>query len=461
MTESRQSYIDQYAEYAMEQMRRYGIPASVTLAQGIIESADGKSMLARNANNHFGVKGEFNGQYMRADDDKPNEKFKKYDNVGQSYEDHSKVLMADRYQKYTKGLSPDDYKGWAAGIKAGGYATGKNYVNTIVSVIEGANLQKYDQMVMQEMRAQGKSFVTAQNPLTVASGKGESNANTIQVAESAPGTKYSFPLKRDEFMLVTSPFGMRNDPINKGQKLGVSGNTGTRTTGEHLHFQVKTIAADGTARDIDPAAYLAEIAQKGNIQVQALRNGKDLIAQYKIDGSQGIGTDNSNIIDTSMSPDDWMKKLLSSEDSGVGLGNCADPVIDMAVTMFTSLMALAVQIDNKSEEDKMQAATDAAINKTIDLTSLLANLKVCNIMLNDGKPLLQVNNGTVSFTHELTNAELTRIQQALGNANLSDAEKQRSIASVINGIVVSQQMSQNYQQGVEAQQSQQEAMQRK
>ena len=120
-----------------------------------------------------------------------------------------------------------------------------------------------------------------------------------------------------------------------------------------------------------------------------------------------------------------------------------------------------ISFHNKSEEDKMQAATDAAINRTIDLTSLLPNLKVCNIMLNDGKPLLQVNNGTVSFTHELTNAELTRIQQALGNANLSDAEKQRSIASVINGIVVSQQMSQNYQQGVEAQQSQQESMQRK
>lgn len=94
----------------MEQMRRYGIPASVTLAQGIIESADGRSMLSRTANNHFGVKGEFNGQFVRADDDKPNEKFKKYDNVGQSYEDHSKVLMGDRYQKYTKNLSPDDYK---------------------------------------------------------------------------------------------------------------------------------------------------------------------------------------------------------------------------------------------------------------------------------------------------------------------------------------------------------------
>ena len=111
MTASRQKYIEEHAAEAMEQMRRYGIPASITLAQGIIESAEGKSMLSRTANNHFGVKGEFNGQFVRADDDKPNEKFKKYDNVGQSYEDHSKVLMADRYQKYTRNLSADDYKG--------------------------------------------------------------------------------------------------------------------------------------------------------------------------------------------------------------------------------------------------------------------------------------------------------------------------------------------------------------
>ena len=502
MTPSRQQYIEQYAEYAMEQMRRYGIPASITLAQGIIESAEGKSMLSRTANNHFGVKGDFNGQYVRADDDKPNEKFKKYDNVGQSYEDHSKVLMGDRYQKYTGNLSPDDYKGWAAGIKAGGYATAKNYVSTLVGVIEGANLQKYDQMVI----------------------------------EQAKREVYSLPLKREEFMLVTSPFGNRRDPmdhsktqfhkgidiscknetllatenngkvvgvnhnantgggksvtieynrgdgskyqatymhmssidvnvgdtVNAGQKIGVSGNTGTRTTGPHLHFEVSTIACDGTKRNIDPAAYIAEISQKGGLSQQLLHNGKDLLASYKAANpvAQETATAQQQI-DTNMSPDEWMKKLLSSEDSGVGLGNSGDPIMEMTITMFSSLMALAVQIDNKSEEQKMQTATDAAVSKSVDLTSMLPNLKECRIMLNDGKPLLQVNNGTVKFSHELTNAEMTRIQQALGNTNLSDVEKQRTIASVINGIVMSQQVSQNYQQGMETQQSQQEAVQRK
>ena len=532
MTASRQAYIDKYAEYAMEQMRRYGIPASVTLAQGIIESAEGKSMLSRTANNHFGVKGEFNGQYVRADDDKPNEKFKKYDNVGQSYEDHSKVLMGDRYQKYTRNLSPDDYKGWAAGIKAGGYATSKNYVGTIVGVIEGANLQKYDQMVIEQAKREGKKIGTTD----YRNGAVSATPAPAVTEKPTPNGLYSLPLKREEFMLVTSPFGNRRDPmnhsktqfhkgidiscknetllatenngkvvgvnhnantgggksvtieynredgskyqttymhmssidvnvgdtVNAGQKIGVSGNTGTRTTGPHLHFEVKTVAADGTKRNIDPAAYIAEISQKGGLSQQLLHNGKDLLASYKAANPLVPETATAQQqIDTNMSPDDWMKKLLSSEDSGVGLGNSADPIMEMAITMFTSLMALAVQIDNKSEEQKMQAATDAAISKIVDLTSIFPNLKECSIMLNDGKPLLQVNNGTVNFSHELTNAEMTRIQQALGNANLSDAEKQRTIASVINGIVVSQQMSQNYQQGVETQQSQLEAVQRK
>ena len=532
MTASRQAYIDKYAEYAMEQMRRYGIPASVTLAQGIIESAEGKSMLSRTANNHFGVKGEFNGQYVRADDDKPNEKFKKYDNVGQSYEDHSKVLMGDRYQKYTRNLSPDDYKGWAAGIKAGGYATAKNYVGTIVGVIEGANLQKYDQMVIEQAKREGKKIGTTD----YRNGAVSATPAPAVTEKPTPNGLYSLPLKREEFMLVTSPFGNRRDPmnhsktqfhkgidiscknetllatenngkvvgvnhnantgggksvtieynredgskyqttymhmssidvnvgdtVNAGQKIGVSGNTGTRTTGPHLHFEVKTVASDGTKRNIDPAAYIAEISQKGGLSQQLLHNGKDLLASYKAVNPVAQETVTAQQqIDTNMSPDEWMKKLLSSEDSGVGLGNSADPIMEMAITMFTSLMALAVQIDNKSEEQKMQAATDAAVSKTVDLTSMLPGFKECSILLNNGKPILQVDNDTVNFSHELTNAELTRIQQALGNANLSDAEKQRTIASVINGIVVSQQMQQNYQQGVEAQQSQQEAVQRK
>ena len=100
----------------------------------------------------------------------------------------------------------------------------------------------------------------------------------------------------------------------------VSGNTGTRTTGEHLHFGVKSVSADGSKRDMDPAAYLAEIGQKGNIKLQALHNGNDLLAKYKSNAPQ----------EQKVSSEDWMKKILSSEDSGVGISGTNDPILDMA-----------------------------------------------------------------------------------------------------------------------------------
>ena len=262
--------------------------------------------------------------------------------------------------------------------------------------------QKYDQMVMKEMKSQGKSFGTETNPRQ----QREQNSQKTSVSNPVENEKYSYPLKRNEFMLVTSPFGMRKDPlnpantqmhkgidiqakhdnvlatedkgkvtrvnnnpntagglsvtveynrndgskyqctymhlssiavkagdnVNAGQRLGVTGNTGTRTTGEHLHFGVKSISADGKARDIDPAAYLAEISQKGNIQLQTLHNGKDINAQYKISNPASQG-----------------------------------------------------------EEEKMQTVTDSVVSKSIDLSSLLPSYKACSVNIQDGKPYLHVD----------------------------------------------------------------------
>ena len=184
--------------------------------------------------------------------------------------------------------------------------------------------------------------------------------------------------------------------MNAGQQIGVSGNTGTRTTGPHLHFGVKQIAEDGTSRDIDPTAYLAEIAEKGNIRLTAMHDGQNLLAKYK------SGNPDSPEIDTSLSPEDWMKKLLSSEDSGIGMGGYGqDPVMEMAMTLFTSLMALAVQIDNRTEEEKMAAATAAATDRRIDLTSLVQGMRECTFMVKEGEnPVLSVDTGTSRGTAE-------------------------------------------------------------
>ena len=535
---SRQQYIDQYAEYAMEQMRRYGIPASVTLAQGIIESANGKSTLAETANNHFGVKGTFNGAYVVANDDKPNEKFKKYDNVGQSYEDHSKVLMASRYQKYVSSLSPYDYKGWAAGIKKGGYATDSNYVSTIVGVIEGNNLQKYDQMVMEQMKREGQQFGVASNPLSAAS---QGNPSTLSTSLKRTGFdlaqgQYSMPVSRDVFMLVTSPYGPRKDPmdrtktqihhgidiktnsdavlatenngtivavnhntntgsgksvtveysradgsatrvqymhlsqinvqkgdsVNAGQKLGVSGNTGTRTTGEHLHLGIINVSTDGKQQWVNPAAYLSEINQKGNLQKQAQYNGKDLLAQYQAGGSTTMPSQSQE----QASPDDWMSRLMSSDDAALGYGQTGSNgndggLLDSIMKMFMTMLMLTMQMENKTQEEKVQMVTDALVNKRIDLSGFTPNLQSSALTIKqDGTAVLTTDDGKQQYSHELTTAEQTRLSQIL-NSDADNATKQQRIGTMVYTITFAQQASQNYEQIATQQQSQEQTIQRK
>ncbi|MBR5836211.1 MAG: glucosaminidase domain-containing protein [Bacteroidales bacterium] len=512
-------YAEKYAAYAMEQMRRYGIPASVTLAQGILESSNGQSQLARMENNHFGIKATGawladGGKYGLYTDDKPNEKFCSYDNVGESYEHHSKFLKENkRYSECFK-LSPDDYKGWTKGLEKAGYATGRSYATNLQKIIEVNGLDKYDRMVMEEMRSQGKEFGVN---------------NTMEETKTKDDVKYSFPVNRKEFMLVTSPFGMRQDPmdttqqqmhkgidiqtkheavlatedngkviavnqnantsggksvtveyqrednskiqvsylhleavdvkvgdtVEAGQKLGMSGNTGTRTTGEHLHFGVKMIAADETARNMDPAAYLSDIAINGNIKLQALHNGDDLLAKYQV-----AKKTESKAIDMSLSPDAWMKKLLSSEDSGIGLG--ADPIVELVTTMFTSLMALAMQIDGQQEsrEKQMQQATEACLKRQVDLSSLVPSMKHCVLNVQDnGKLSLDMDDGKERFTHELSPAETNRLQRTLGDSTLSETEKKQRVTSLVNNIMLSRQVSRNFEQGVNAGLSQNENIQ--
>ena len=139
------TYIDQYKEMAVDQMKRYRIPASITLAQGLLESNAGRSTLATQANNHFGIKvgGSWTGPYVLRNDDAPNEKFRKYRSAAESYEDHSKFLQGKRYQGLFQ-LSQTDYKGWAHGLKAAGYATNPQYAYSLISIIERFNLAQFD-----------------------------------------------------------------------------------------------------------------------------------------------------------------------------------------------------------------------------------------------------------------------------------------------------------------------------
>lgn len=139
------TYIDTYKDWAIEQMQQYRIPASITLAQGLLESNAGRSRLATKANNHFGIKvgGSWTGPYVVQSDDRPNDRFRKYKSARESYIDHSKFLQQRRYQSLYN-LRPTDYKGWARGLKAAGYATNPNYADALIRVIEMYSLHQFD-----------------------------------------------------------------------------------------------------------------------------------------------------------------------------------------------------------------------------------------------------------------------------------------------------------------------------
>jgi LysM repeat protein len=140
------AYIDEFKAVAIEEMNGYGIPASITLAQGIIESGSGNSSLARFANNHFGIKctSDWKGKGYFKDDDKANDCFRVYKDARESFKDHSEFLKRKRYS-FLFELDKNDYKSWARGLKQAGYATNPKYPDILINIIDKYQLYQYDQ----------------------------------------------------------------------------------------------------------------------------------------------------------------------------------------------------------------------------------------------------------------------------------------------------------------------------
>jgi LysM repeat protein len=145
---SRQEYIETYKDIAVREMLEFNIPASITLAQGILESGDGNSPLAKYAKNHFGIKCHkgWDGPTFIQDDDEKNECFRKYSDVEESYRDHSLFLKGRKWYAELFDLKVSDYKGWAYGLKKAGYATHPKYAEMLIELIEKNELYKYDKI---------------------------------------------------------------------------------------------------------------------------------------------------------------------------------------------------------------------------------------------------------------------------------------------------------------------------
>lgn len=153
------AYIEKYKDIAVEKMIQYNIPASITLAQGILESGNGRSELTRKANNHFGIKCHkgWKGKKVYHDDDKRNECFRKYDNPVGSFNDHSLFLTSRSRYASLFDLREDNYKAWARGLKKAGYATDRKYPHKLIGLIEDYHLHGYDKIVLKAKK--GKWYV--------------------------------------------------------------------------------------------------------------------------------------------------------------------------------------------------------------------------------------------------------------------------------------------------------------
>ena len=153
-------YIQNFAKYAVEEMELYKIPASIKLAQGILETGGGQSRLAREGKNHFGIKCKENwtGKTMKHTDDAPNECFRVYDDPRESYRDHSLFLTTRKYYVGLFKLDIKDYKGWAYGLKKAGYATNPKYAQILINRIEKYRLHEFDNIKSHEVSAKLKEL---------------------------------------------------------------------------------------------------------------------------------------------------------------------------------------------------------------------------------------------------------------------------------------------------------------
>ncbi len=186
-----EDYINLYSGAAMQSMRTYGIPASIKLAQGILESGSGNGTLCRTANNHFGIKckEEWTGETVSHTDDAPNECFRKYTTAIESYNDHSEFLANRVYYKNLFTLDKKDYTAWAKGLKKAGYATDPRYPQKLISIIERYKLYEYDQKVL----GSDYQFVANKTEEVVATNYGaQAQTYTVQAGDTLYGICQKF-----------------------------------------------------------------------------------------------------------------------------------------------------------------------------------------------------------------------------------------------------------------------------
>ncbi|HEU4790773.1 MAG TPA: glucosaminidase domain-containing protein [Flavobacterium sp.] len=212
--EATRAYISQYSGVAMSNMKTYGIPASIILAQGILESGAGKGDLAMTANNHFGIKchSDWTGDKVYKDDDSANECFRKYNQASESYQDHAMVLTGKKRYANLFTLPKGDYKAWAKGLKDAGYATDPRYPEKLISYIESYNLSQYDAKVLGKEMAKEEAKVLLEDNF----GSDEASLYEIQKGDTFYSVSKKFNLTVEELKQKNN---LTENTLSIGQKL--------------------------------------------------------------------------------------------------------------------------------------------------------------------------------------------------------------------------------------------------
>lgn len=256
-------YIDKYSDLAIEHMERYSIPASITLAQGILESGAGMSDLARRSNNHFGIKCHrgWNGGRVFAADDTPNDCFRSYSRVEDSYQDHSEFLVGGSRYRNLFELSITDYKGWARGLQKSGYATDRAYANKLIKLIEDYELYRFDDRKYRRGVSRQQREVIRKREASVATWKHQPYITH--------GLVYVIAVDGDTFGSISNEFGFKEADLLKFNEVPADF---PLSDGDIVYFQKKKTRADKgyEYHTVQVGESMYSISQKYGIQLRNL-----------------------------------------------------------------------------------------------------------------------------------------------------------------------------------------------
>ena len=289
---TKEEYIELYKDAAIEQMNHFSIPACITLAQGILESGSGNSLLATEANNHFGIKchKEWTGPTYHMDDDSENECFRKYENALESYKDHSLFLTTRPRYAFLFDLDINDYKAWAHGLKTAGYATNPNYANLLIKNIEEFELYKFDKNYVSKPKPVDKS-ISEKEPKGKKHIGEEEYFDEITLGEYSRkvfknnGVSFIYAKKEDTFQSISGDLDI---PVWQLKSYNDLSKKDEVTEGQAIYLQAKKTRGKTAFHIVVPGETLYDISQQHAVKLKKLCKYNTLDRDAKLFPDQKI-----------------------------------------------------------------------------------------------------------------------------------------------------------------------------